>query len=375
LVMADLLRQIEDAGAHVQVRWTPERSQAAEAMMVRRRDRRVRMRQGAVALAAVVAVALLVMVGMDRLKSFPNIPETTALVPSMSMVRFADGSTATPLRPGTVVRTEVETEERVQVAVSAGKVRFDVEPGKRRVFVVVVGEVAVKVVGTSFTVEREERVSVSVEHGVVEVSWKDGSQTLRAGESGLFPPQPAQVDLELDFDAVAPAVSSSPVRAVLPVAPAVEVPTWRALALQGQHAEAYEALQREGKDAVRDNVADLMLAADVARLSGHAGQAVAPLRQVVGSHAGDPRAPLAAFTLGRVLLDELGRPGEAAGAFAAARRLAPGGALSQDALAREVEALAKAGQSVAARDRALEYVQSYPEGRRIQSVRRYGGVE
>jgi hypothetical protein len=49
--------------------------------------------------------------------------------------------------------------------------------------------------------------------------------------------------------------------------------------------------------------------------------------------------------------------------------------LSQDALAREVEALAKAGQSVAARDRALEYVQSYPEGRRIQSVRRYGGVE
>jgi len=374
--MADLLRQIEDAGAHVQVRWTPERSQAAEAMMVRRRDRRVRMRQGAVALVAVVAVALLVMVGMDRLKPFPNIPETTALVPSMSMVRFADGSTATPLRPGTVVRPEVESEERVQVAVSSGKVRFDVEPGKRRVFVVVAGEVAVKVVGTSFTVEREERVSVSVEHGVVEVSWKDGSQTLRAGESGLFPPQPAPVDLEMDFDDVAPAVSSARGRAAVPpVASAVEVPTWRALALQGQHAEAYEALQREGKDAVRDNVADLMLAADVARLSGHAGQAVAPLRQVVGSHAGDPRAPLAAFTLGRVLLDELGRPGEAAGAFAAARRLAPGGALSQDALAREVEALAKAGQSVAARDRALEYVQSYPEGRRIQSVRRYGGVE
>jgi transmembrane sensor len=134
-------------------------------------------------------------------------------------------------------------------------------------------------------------------------------------------------------------------------------------------------LQREGKDAVRNTPADLMLAADVARLSGHSGQAVGPLQQVVSQHAGDPRAPLAAFTLGRVLLDELGRPGQAAGAFAKARRLAPGGALAQDALAREVESLAKAGQAVAARERALEYVQSYPNGLRIQSVRRYGGLE
>jgi transmembrane sensor len=118
-----------------------------------------------------------------------------------------------------------------------------------------------------------------------------------------------------------------------------------------------------------------MLAADVARLSGHAGEAVTHLRAVVSRHGGDPRAPLAAFTLGRVLLDELGRPGAAAAAFADAQRLAPGGALAQDALAREIEALAKAGQTVAAHDRALLYVERYPSGRRIKSVRRYGGLE
>jgi hypothetical protein len=52
----------------------------------------------------------------------------------------------------------------------------------------------------------------------------------------------------------------------------------------------------------------------------------------------DPRAPLAAFTLGRVLLRELARPREAAAAFAQARALAPRGPFVEDALAREVEA-------------------------------------
>jgi transmembrane sensor len=274
------------------------------------------------------------------------------------------------------MRSEVSADQ-VLVVLAAGAARFDVEPRPERRFVVRAGDVSVRVVGTSFTVVREDPVRVSVERGQVLVSWPGGERSLGAGESGQFPPvaTPPAVDMELDFDD--PGISPAPpVRSH--AAPAVSVPappTWRALASQGQHAEAYQALQREGKDAVRNTPADLMLAADVARLSGHSGQAVGPLQQVVSQHAGDPRAPLAAFTLGRVLLDELGRPGQAAGAFAKARRLAPGGALAQDALAREVESLAKAGQAVAARERALEYVQSYPNGLRIQSVRRYGGLE
>jgi len=50
----------------------------------------------------------------------------------------------------------------------------------------------------------------------------------------------------------------------------------------------------------------------------------------------------AAFTLGRVLLDELGRPSEAVDAFPLAR--SSGGPLAEDALAREVEALSRAGE-------------------------------
>jgi transmembrane sensor len=378
--MADLLRQIEQAGAHVQVDWTPDRLQSTERRMMRRKERRARIRTGVAVAAACAVVALVVFFGLDRYRPLPDVPDSTALTPSLDVLRFADGSMATPIRPGTVVRSEAVTDKNVEVIVASGAARFEVTPNPERTFVVRAGEVSVHVVGTKFTVAREERVAVSVERGEVLVTWQDGQRSLKAGQSGQFPPDPGQpVDMELDFESVpsasVPVPARGSARAPTPSAMVEDVPTWRALARQGQHKDAYEALQREGSGAVRDNAEDLMLAADVARLSGHSGQAVAPLQKVVGNHAGDPRAPLAAFTLGRVLLDELGRPGQAAGAFATARRLAPGGALAQDALAREVESLAKAGQAVAARERALEYVKRYPSGRRTNAVRTYGGLE
>ena len=138
---------------------------------------------------------------------------------------------------------------------------------------------------------------------------------------------------------------------------------------------AYEALTRKGTDTVRDGPADLLLASDVARLSGHPAQAVAPLRELVARYSRDPRAPLAAFTLGRVLLDEVGRPREAAEAFRQVRRLDEEGHLAEDALARETEAWSLAGELELARERALEYLQRYPAGVRAQSVRRHGGLD
>ena len=87
------------------------------------------------------------------------------------------------------------------------------------------------------------------------------------------------------------------------------------------------------------------------------------------------RAPLAAFTLGRILLYQLGRPAEAADAFALVRKILPEGPLSPDALAREAEAANRAGQRERARGLAEEYVDKYPSGRRLESVRRYGQFE
>src|SRR5262249_44492890 len=114
---------------------------------------------------------------------------------------------------------------------------------------------------------------------------------------------------------------------------------------------------------------------DVMRLSHHPDEAVAPLRQILDEHADDPRAPLAAFTLGRMFLDELDRPRDAADAFATCQRLAPDGALAEDALAREVEAWASAGEAVAAKLLAERYVRKFPDGRKLRSVRKLGGLE
>ena len=77
----------------------------------------------------------------------------------------------------------------------------------------------------------------------------------------------------------------------------------------------------------------------------------------------------------RALQPGLKRPRDAAQAFARSYRLAPNGALSQDALAREVEAWSRAGESALAHERALRYVQTYPQGRKLNAVRHYGAIE
>ena len=74
-------------------------------------------------------------------------------------------------------------------------------------------------------------------------------------------------------------------------------------------------------------------------------------------------------------MTELGRPREAAAAFAEARALQPDGAFAEDALAREAEAYAQAGDPSAARLRAQAYLRLYPEGRRAREMNAFGGAE
>src|SRR5262249_5270614 len=113
--------------------------------------------------------------------------------------------------------------------------------------------------------------------------------------------------------------------------------SWRDSARRQDYADAYARLRDEGPSSVRDVPDHLLRAADVARWSGHPGEAVPYLERVVREHAEDPRAQLAAFTLGRVYMDELGRPRLAAAAFARARAFAPRGPLAEDALFHEIE--------------------------------------
>jgi transmembrane sensor len=168
---------------------------------------------------------------------------------------------------------------------------------------------------------------------------------------------------------------SEPPRKKLPKAP-VEAP-FLALARRGDYRGAYAALGPEGRkrESERDDVDALLLLADIARLSGHAPEAVAPLSRIVTRHAGDPRAAIAAFTLGRLELDALGQPSRAAQSFQAALDLGLKEPLIEDAQARLVEARARAGDSTGARAAAAAYERRFPQGRRLSDVRRWAQGE
>ena len=254
-------------------------------------------------------------------------------------LRFADGSTAVALHPETRLVALVDTAAAVTIALERGAARFDVVPDPHRRFRVEAAGITVEVIGTVFEVERlDAHVRVAVERGTVRV----GDRLLTVGQSGLFP--------------LAAAIDSD----------------WRALARGGAFERAWARLDAGAP--VGDEPNELLLASDAARLSGHPADAATYLRRLLAAYPGDPRAPLAAFTLGRVLLDELGRPRDAALAFVRARELDEGGPLAEDALGREVEAWARAGDAGLARAAAERYLARYPDGARAAFVRRHGGI-
>jgi transmembrane sensor len=274
-----------------------------------------------------------------------------------------------------VVRNETVN---IELALAGGLASFDVVPNKQRTFVVAAGPIQIRVVGTMFEVERShDRVRVSVSEGKVAVRTPQGQVFVPSGQSISFDRAGDRL-ADVPGRSEAAARSSAPRergRRAVASEPSVAAPvvSWRSLCQSGDYDAAYRLLEQG--EVVDSDPAALMDAADAARFSDHEQASVAYLRRVLRDHRASPVAPLAGFTLGRVLLERLGQPSEAAEAFATARSLAPSGSLAQDALAREVEAWSKAGNSHEAYQRAKQYVDSYPNGRRLRAVQIYGGLE
>ena len=286
-------------------------------------------------------------------------------------LRLADGSVATRLDASAALAIVENSPERVTLDLRRGRERFEVvpRPAAERSFHVRAGQVTVTVIGTVFTVERvADRIGVSVERGIVHVDWGQGARPLRAGESGWFPPL-ALVDPAADPQSPATAIEERPTTAPPLRAerrPQTAEPT--AAAAASTVAPPPAALDAPSAE-------QILRAADTARMTGRAGEAATLLQRLVSDRPDDPRAPLAAFTLGRLLMRELGRPRDAATAFAEARALAPAGPLAGDALAREAESLSQAGAPDQARDRAREYLRLYPAGHRVPALKALGGPD
>jgi len=326
--------------------WSPARQQRVSwAVMSRLETARRRRPLFALAFAGVVAATACALLWQRRQPAPAGATTattaTTAAPPWQLASSLADGTRIVRDDPTTVLRETVVAADDVLFELDSGGARFEVARRPSRVFRVHAGEVTVQVIGTGFRVRRTgTRCQVAVEHGRVLVSWWGGSRELGAGEQGTFPPETPAVS--------APAPAPAHLARRAPPSPVVTT---------------------AGPEA-------LFARADRARTDGKPELAVATLRELGARFPRDPHAGAAAFTMGRLLLESLHRPREAAVAFAEARGLARGdSALGEDALAREVEALHAAGDAADARARAELYRSLFPRGLRLQIVERYGGLK
>lgn len=360
--------------AGMDARWDAAELERALGRLHReRRRRRSRVVLGAIATAAVMLLAMAIG-GMRSVES----PEPRG----PSVIELADGSRIEQSEDGAAIVDEV-SEARVRVRAERGVIRCVVSPRASRRFEVRSGDVTVTVLGTIFSVEplADGHARVAVERGRVRVAWPTGQRELGAGETGTFPaegigtapPETANAELavaepvaieihesagEPSIDGVSePTVRARPEHAAPPAA--ATGADWRSLARAERYEDAFASLH--GEDHV-DRVEDLLLAADVARLSGHLAAALPYLDRVLRDHPADARAPLASFTRGRVLA-QLGRHHDAALELLRAHRMEPHGSLAEDALGRAALAHAAAGEARPAAQIAERYLADYPTGR------------
>jgi len=263
---------------------------------------------------------------------------TTAAAPARAVV-LADGSEVAPDDAATAIEIGEQTAERTVVRLPSGAARFRVRHDSKRLFRVDAGAIQIDDLGTVFRVAHEAagRIRVAVSEGRVAVLPATGVRVeLGAGDERVF-------------SATAPTEAPEAAGPALPAGGG--------------------SVRGQPRARLADDPAELLAAADVARRAHDPRAAVAPLRRLVERYPKDPRAPSAAFTLGWVLLTDLNRPREAAAAFAVAERIAPRGALAEDAAARVAEAWHNAGEAGRASEAARHYERMYPTGRYIALMR------
>jgi transmembrane sensor len=347
--------------------WDERRTERLLARVHSRLDRRKRMRRAALTAGTLASMAaVLIVLRWSPLRS--NVARVDALAEVAShAIALREGSTIEADPAQSEVRVVEEGAARVRVEHVRGSGRYSVVPNAGRTFEVHAGAVTVTVVGTEFTVEpRPEGTRVETFRGKVRVAWDTGEAFVSAGESGTFPPPRSAM---VDPAEAAPRDEMQGHGARSPQA----TQAYKSRVARHDYRGAYAVLSRN-PGLAGDTVEELLVAADVARLSDHPSEALPYLQRVVREHPRDERAPLAAFTLGRTLLG-LGRTQEAMSMFGRVRSSWPQSPLAEDALLRQAEAASQMGDLATARRIAEQYDRDYPNGRRRAEARRYARLE
>lgn len=345
-------------------------------------ERRIQTRRRArrIAVASVALGCLLLAVGVwtrDSLQTVPTAaaeprsveaPSGEAQVAPLEEVethaegvsRFSDGSEVHADGRAQLVRV---SSDEVVWAVESGRARFDVVPGGPRRWSVIAGELRVEVIGTAFTVARDEDgTRVTVHRGRVTVTAHGRTRELIAGEEltvGMaVPDDPSALSNEAgdtDRGAIASGREDRgphPSVATVPEGPAPDE--------EGSGSAPIP-------DAEGTRLTSLVAAADSARRTGSDDEAITALSEIVEQYPGTADAPNAALTLGR-LHSEHGRHRAAAEAYRRALGLSPPPALAELAYERLVSELVTLGERTEAREVAASYRQLFGRGASARAI-------
>ncbi|HTV21225.1 MAG TPA: FecR domain-containing protein [Polyangiaceae bacterium] len=285
----------------------------------------------------------------------PAVPTPTSEM--AERLSLADGSHL-ELSDGARARVLVMRADEVRVRLERGQVECDVAPRRERRFVVEAGTFEVVVTGTQFTVSaagdgaQPSSVAVSVQRGSVEVR-EAPDRLLAALGVGQRWASDRPAGAALDASDAGAAAAPSPARPSN-LSSASSAPS-----------SAPSASRADARTSPRT----LLARASDARLAGKPLEAAAALRELIRQYPRDERAGYAAFLLGRIELDALDDARAAVASFSFAVTHPGSGFFMEDAEARRIEALARAGQLTECARERDRFLSKYPNAARAASLR------
>jgi transmembrane sensor len=268
--------------------------------------------------------------------------------------------------PGARVEALASTPTELALVVRRGQVRFSVTPGGPRRWSIEARGVRVEVVGTVLSVAARERsVSIGVEIGAVVVRsplLADGVTRLVAGQTLELPAEPTVAAAP---EAPAPVAPPPSVEVAAPPVPGPVRAPPRAAEVRSSPRDLEARDSVTPRDAEHEAARRRWADADAARAAGDVPRAIRLLEQLLREHPDDPRASLAAFTLGTLFE---GEPQRAASAFRQALDLGLPSVLRDTCYARLASALYAAGDRTTLRAVAAEYRSTYPHGEQRRAL-------
>jgi TolA-binding protein len=291
-------------------------------------------------------------------------------------VTFSDGTRIT-LGPKGRARVAETTANGARVVLEQGSLDAAVVHREGTAWSFLAGPYEVRVTGTRFTVTWDpasQDLEIAMHDGAVLLLGPamGAGLAVRGGETVRITAESAEERQEPPSGVDPGGAPSSPGAPPTPApkgsasagAAAEPGPTWQELAGAGKYREAMARIDEDGFSSVsaRCDGKDLLLLADVARLSGRGDRASEALLSVRKRFAGASESATAAFLLGRLAFDGRHDLGEAERWFTIYLREQPGGDFASLAEGRLLEIAIQRGDHDRAQEAAKRYLERYPSG-------------